>query len=210
MDAFPKMVNWIMKQERGKANHTRYLHIISDTARVRKDPKPFMEALARMMSCLHLESWLNTTCDPMNYVYKKYCPRLDIRLDGEDAKLAGTSRLLFTSHANTVWSCYDLDAPEDHVAYNEALTFPMYYIVEFLARRRKNAGRKALDFMNMYPTVPEETGLVEVAIEETQNFTDQQIQENDEKFKALDLDWTATNNVDAVLETLYNIIKKKG
>lgn len=69
----------------------------------------------------------------------------------------------------------------------------MYYIIEFLARRRAKAASK-VDFMNMYPTVPEEHGVLKMA-QQSQPSEDM-LKDEYEKFMKLGLDLVPTNNID--------------
>lgn len=131
---------------------------------------------------------------------------MKVVLDGDDAAAAGASELVFTSNANTTWMCFDLDADVEKLKFSEDFTIPMYYIIEFLARRR--AASAGLDFMNMYPTVPEEQGVFKLAISGSQP-EEALMKAEYEKFSSLGLDLAPTTIVDQVLERLYNTISQK-
>lgn len=205
-DTLPKLSNWAVECHKHQQDHCKFLHVVPDSAELTADPTKFIEALERMMLHLKLTSWLSTACDPMNYVYQKYNPRMKVVLDGDDAAAAGASELVFTSNANTTWMCFDLDADVEKLKFSEDFTIPMYYIIEFLARRR--AASDGLDFMNMYPTVPEEQGVFKLAISGSQP-EESLMKAEYEKFSSLGLDLAPTTIVDQVLERLYNTISQK-
>ena len=206
VDTLPKMFNWTIQLQKGQKDRQRFLHVVPDSIELLSDPTKLIDAVESMMQHLKLESWLSTACDSMNYVYQKYNPLMKVLLDGDDAVAAGTSQIVFTSHANTSWTCFDLDADIEKLKFNELFTVPMYYIIEFLARRR--ATSDGLDFMNMYPTVAEEQGVFKTVYAGTKP-SDDMLKEEYEKFNNLGLDLTPTSNVDQVLERLYGIISPK-
>lgn len=65
----PKLSNWTVEEQKNKQERHKFLHVVPDGIELVSDPSKFIEALERMMQHLKLQSWLSTTCDPMNYVY---------------------------------------------------------------------------------------------------------------------------------------------
>lgn len=203
----PKMINYILAEEKSRKPDNRYLHILLDSVKIKKDPLIFINLLDNVLEKLHMTSWLSTVCDPMNYVYKKYNPRVQIDLDDECKNMLKVDKLLFTSHSNTYWMCFDLNADDECIKFNESFEIPMYYTIEFLARRKANA--QPLDFMNMYLTIEEEQNLFDVE-QISEKYSDEQFKSENDIFKDLKLDITPTNMIDTVLENLYNVLNNKG
>jgi hypothetical protein len=148
-DTVPKIRNWInahFKQQ----EFSGMLHVLEDTTCILKDPKQFMDDIENAMDILDYDVWLSTSCDPCNFVYRKYNPRLDIVLDrAELFKLGLGTRILFTSHSNLQWVVYNFaKAPDSLLHLDEQFTVPMYYIIEFLARRRNTKQDGQSYFMN--------------------------------------------------------------
>lgn len=102
--------------------------------------------------------------------------------------------------------CFDLDADIEKLKFSEEFTVPMYYIIEFLARRR--ASSDGLDFMNMYPTVLEEQNVLK-SLDADAKPDDEVMKAEYEKFSSLGLDLAPTSNIDQVLERLYSIVSPK-
>ena len=134
-----------------------FLHVIEDEVEIFADTKPFLDEIERMMKVFRLKSWLNTSCDGCNFIYAKYNPRLWIKVDEEEAMKLYDKTIAWCSNANTAWICYDLDTAQfEDVRFEERFDFPMYFIIEFLARRRNTKRQGELCYMNYYPSVPEE------------------------------------------------------
>lgn len=136
-DNVPKIRNWINTYFKAN-NFTGILHILEDNTTVLKDPTEFMLDLENIMDTFDYDVWFSTVCDKCNYLYAKYNPRLAIELDKpEYSKFNFSKKLLFTSHSNTQWIAYNFaKVPDDLLKFNEKFSIPMYYIIEFLARRR--------------------------------------------------------------------------
>lgn len=126
------------------------LHVLEDTTCIMSSPKQFIDDIEHAMDVLDYDVWLSTTCDPCNYVYKKFNPRLSVAMDrAELFKLGLGTQILLTSHSNLQWVVYNFaKAPDDLLRFDERFTVPMYYIIEFLARRRNTKQDGQLYFMN--------------------------------------------------------------
>lgn len=66
---------------------------------------------------------------------------------------------MFCSHSNIQWNVYNLEKADDNeLFFDEKLTIDMFFIIEFLARRR-NSHPGSLYYMNQYVTCASEQGL---------------------------------------------------
>ena len=220
-ETFPSDCNTIAKQHNYIysffKNHNvlnfGFLHVIEGNVEIKKDINMFLDDIESMMKMFNLSTWFNTVCDGMNYVYSKYNPRIHINVDDPKYLPLGLQQISFTSHANTQWVCYDLDRCNDFNAkFDEHFTIPMFIIIEFFARRRSlNKDNNSLDFMNMYPTVESEKGAFEISkdFKDTTKPDQQKLKEEDELFKRMGIDFSPTNSIDLVLETLYKIFNER-
>ena len=189
-----------------------YLHVIEDHVNILKDPRDFLDSIEKMMDVLDYDVWLNTSCDPCNYVYQKFNPRIAIDLDREDIKNLGlSSKIMFTSHSNTAWMCYNFSkASDDLLKFNESFGIPMFMIIEFLARRRNSKRSDQLYWMNMYATIPEEVGVFKIDPESNeQPISQEKMAEEDAIFKKLEVNYAPDNNIDEILENLWGKLKSK-
>ena len=103
------------------------------------------------MDVLDYSIYFSTVTDGCNYVYKKFNPRLTITMDDDatKSKLHLPSTISFTSHSNTCWTIYDFNKmPSGPQHYEEKFSIAMYYIIEYLARRRATKKDGQLYFMN--------------------------------------------------------------
>lgn len=191
---------------------TGYLHVLEDVVELKNDPKKFLFAIERMMDVLDYDVWLDASCDPCNYVYAKFNPRLSVDLDREELKkLELSEKILFTSHSNTAWMCYDFSkVGNDLLKFDESFDIPMFMIIEFLARRRNTRRPDQLYRMNMYMTVPEEIGVFSVSSPSAgEDPKPEKMAEEDQLFKALGVNFAPDNNIDEVLECLWSKLKTK-
>lgn len=189
-----------------------YLHVLEDVVEIKKDFNPFLDALETMMDVLDYDVWFNTICDPCNYVYSKFNPRISIDLDVDEPKKLGLSRnILFTSHSNTAWICYNFSKIDDNLLkFNESFTIPMFMIIEFLARRRNSRRTDQLYRMNMYMSIPEEIGVFETSFSSTgEKINPEKMAEEDKIFKSLNINFAPDNNIDELLECFWSKLKNK-
>ena len=211
-DTEPKLRNWINGEFCGGGV---FLHVVKSGVEILPGVADFVPALERAMRALDYPVWLSTATDGCNYVYSKYNPRVRIRLDRPECQKIGLEgELYFTSHSNTQWVAYDMDGIEDRdlLRFDERFTIAMFYIIEFLARRKKIGGDGSLFFMNQYLTVGEETAAFRnfAGDGEADGGPDQaKMREEDAAFKALGADYSPDNNIDVVLETLWKKILSK-
>jgi hypothetical protein len=192
-------------------NFNGYLHVLEDIVELKNDPKNFLTALEKMMSIFDYDVWLDTSCDPCNYIYAKFNPRLSIDLDREDVKNLGLSnKILFTSHSNTAWMCYDFSkVSDDLLKFNENFDIPMFMIIEYLARRRNTRRPDQIYRMNMYMTVPEEIGVFNTSTSDVNEPTQEKMSKEDQIFRSLAINFAPDNNIDELLECVWNKLKNK-
>ena len=209
-DSIAKMHNFIVKDQHSK-NFAGMLHVIEDNVAIEQDPTQFISDIHKMMQSIDLNVWLNTVCDGMNYVYSKYNPRMVVEFDEDRWNVFGIDGMVFTSHANVAWTIYNMaNYTEPEFLFDEQFTARMFMIIEFLARRKAiNAGKDSLCLMNMYPTVKSENGVFRLGTQYDEKVPDNIMQEENEKFTAMNLNILPDNLIDNVLESLYNIFKKK-
>lgn len=191
-------------------NTTNYLHILAENIDILKDPMDFINDIEYMMNLLDLNSWFGTVCDPCNFIYSKYNPRLRLHLDAEYCKDLKIKQLLFTSHANTYWTIYNINKATDYELYlDESFSIAMFYIIKFLAERRNRKPNGKLYYMNQYPTVESEYNVYSAKdFNNKRNDTEQQMKQEDELFKSMNIDYSPDNNIDKILEDLHNLLNK--
>ena len=210
VDTIAKKKNFIIDWFE-KTAQDGFLHIIEDSVELLLDPTQFINSVQNAMDVLDYASWFSTTSDRCNYVFKKFCPRIEVAMDNVEVgdKLGLKSSLMFTSHANLAWTIYRLGNGVDHIQrFNELFQVGMFTIIEYFARRRRDKQDGQLFFMNQYMTVKEEIGMMTIHALPT-NETREMIQAEDSLFKSLEIEFSPDNNVDVVLETLFAKIKQK-
>lgn len=124
--------------------------MLEDSTELLKIPTGFICDIEHTMDVLDYHVWFSTVCDNCNYLYAKYNPRLAVVMDKvEYLPLGLGNKLLFTSHSNTQWIVYDFaKVPDDLLKFDEDFTIAMYYIIEYLARRRNTKAKNSVYFMN--------------------------------------------------------------
>lgn len=189
-----------------------FLHVIQANTKIAKDPAEFFSQIENMMSKLDYSVWFNTVTDPFNYVYNKYVPRLKIKMDipGSE-KLGMGEQLNVTSHSNTQYVIYDFSkVSDDLLKFNEFFSIPMYYIIEFLARRRNTKTDKQLYYMNSYFSVESEKGMFKIVPKVKCNDEDptKEIAEKENSYyMSLKVDNHPDNNIDQLLELLIEKVR---
>lgn len=204
IDTEPKARNFInayYKTDPLHSDSTSFLHVILDATALLKDPSAFIEQIEKTMAAADYNVWFSTCTDSCNYVYHKYNPRLQINLDTPAAQaLCIGEHLNYTSHSNTHWIVYDMDKVQDQLLrFDEDFTIPMFWIIEFLARRRSTKKQGQLFYMNQYLSVQEELGTFK-QLNVDNNISQKTMQEEDTKFKAKCINFAPDNNIDMVLE----------
>lgn len=200
-----KTKNHVFKYFKEKNNNFKYLHLFEDSIEIINDMTKFFDDIEEMMLKLGLNSWFNTRCDPCNYVMTKYDPRIRVVIDNEKLALIYDKTIYWTSHANTLYSIYDLENISlDQMLFDERFSIPMFYIIKKFADRRNDVN-DPFPFMNFYPTIDEEGHLFKVNNEDDKNNKDKNISQDtfrkeNELFKTLNIDYHPDVNVEAVLD----------
>ena len=209
-DTRPKVKNFVLKSYKS-AGFNGKLHLLEDNIELKADKAKVAQMVAdveHMMDIYGLHNWMGTVTDSCNYVFSKYNPRLNIVIDRDEFKKAGIQEAIFCSHSNVQWMAYSLpEADDNELFFNEQFTIDMFWIIEFLARRR-NTHPGSLYFMNQYYTCKSEYGVYGFKQNQARRQDDpedlkKRMQEEDKIFKCLGVNYTPDNNIDRVLETLY-------
>lgn len=228
---FPEEVNTEVKSKNyvidyyKKSGFNGKLHVICHHIEILKDPIQFMNDIENLMDVLDINSWFGTVTDTCNYLYKKYMPRLRVPIDPEmkgwKEKLK-VDEVLFCSHSNVQWMIFNIGkGDENELHFNDEFTVPMFWIIEYLARRR-NTHPDSMYFMNEYITCPSEKGVYKNldncfnssdespnAKQEQMKKENEEMRADDEKFRAMKVDHHPDNNLDIVLERTYLKLKSK-
>ena len=208
LDTQPKVRNFVNKTIKS-SGFKGALHVIEDGTKLNKDPNAFLFQLERMMDVLDYNVWLNTACDPCNFVYHKYCPRAYVNIDEYPYTQLGISQIAVTSHSNTSWVAYNfVKATDSELHFDEDFSIPMYYIIEFLARRKKEGRADQLYFMNQYLTVGNEFGVFEKCVKD-QKLDEKLLEKEGAIFSAKNIKHTADVNLDQVMSRLYEKLEQK-
>lgn len=215
---FPDMCDSVSKQKNfiidwcKSQNFNGFLHIVEDDISFNERSKPYMQKLESTMEALDYDVHFSTTTDKCNYIFSKYCPRLTIKIDDEEIrqKLDLPEQICFTSHSNVSYITYNfgklLDCPPK---FDERFTIGMFYIIEFLARRKNTKNDDQLYFMNQYLSIADEIGAYDILYDHNKKIDDSIMRKENELFKSLNINYAPDNNLDIVLDTLYNKIKSK-
>ena len=203
----PKIKNFAMKTlfDRGEKG---FIHLLEETIEILKSPEHFMNSLELMMKNLNLYSWFQTRKDECNYVLTKYNPKLKIEIDIPELKEKYDETIYFTPFSNPLWAIYDYSkATFETIKYDEDYTIPMYYIIDYLARKR-NRGE---GFMNCYPTIEAENGIFTTKdIPNKEDPTKNQLQMKVEEltFKKKRVDFKPDNDIEKVMAWTFNTLKE--
>lgn len=209
-DTRPKAKNFVIKYFKNN-NYDGILHVIEDIIEILHDPTKFINDIENMMDVYGLNNWFSTMTDGCNYVYSKYTPRLNIVIDKPEYQKLNINNAVFCSHSNTQWIVYNLGKADDNELYFiEDFKIDMFWIIEFLARRR-NTHPNSLYYMNQYYTCASENGLFRLKSTCKRDNFDQKplMAEEDQKFKSMNINYAPDNNIDAVLEKLYATLNDK-
>lgn len=212
-DTMPKQKNFILDYAKSK-DFRGFLHIIESSIQIDKDPLPYIQSIENTMDVLDYSVYFSVVTDPCNYVFKKFDPRLSLVIDDEamKSKLGLPDQIFFTSHSNTAWVIYDFnrigDAPQK---FDERFSIAMYYIVEFLARRKATRNDGQLYYMNQYIGIPDEIGVFHQVQANAggKDIDNAKMANENAIFKSLNVDVTPDNNIDMVLDQLYTLLKRK-
>lgn len=186
-----------------------FLHVLSRTTKILKDPATFIDSVERMMKALGNKTWFSCTSDMVNYVYGRFYPRFDIQVDDQQVKNSPFKNVMLCSNANTEWTIFDMEGLTDEESMlDEAFTIPMYYIIEFLARRRNNKKPGEFYYMNLYPTINEEIGVFKHENEPEDKKSDaiQTMKSEGAVFQSKGINHTADGDVVRATEDLRNLL----
>jgi hypothetical protein len=185
-----------------------FVHVIEDDVKIIGDTNAFLVEIEKMMTALNLKSWFNTSCDIVNYVYQKYNPRFYITIDEKQFMLKYDKTIAWCSNANTVWICYDMDKiVYDDIRFEEKFTVPVYYIIEFLARRRNSKKPGELYYMNLYPSVPEELKVFTLDSSVTKQSHDEEyVKKENEIFNTMNINYVADNDINIIMEDIMKVL----
>lgn len=195
-----------------KLNFKGFLHVISKNVIFKSKISEYVCQLEKAMDILDYSVHFSTVTDQCNYVYSVYNPRLQIHIDDEKyARLQLPESLMFTSHSNVAYVTYDFSKiPDDLLKFNDQFSIAMFYIIEFLARRRNTKAANQLYYMNMYMAVPLEKEAIQNNPKIKNNDVSQDVfKKEDELFKSLKIDFSPDNNIDKTLEQLYKTLEAK-
>ena len=169
----------------------------------------FVSEIETMMAKLNVTSWFQTREDECNYVYSKYNPLFRVVVDEPECRKKYDKTICFTTHCNPLWAIYDFSKDETYedFAYDSQFKVPMFYIIDYLARRRL-AGK---GFMNAYPTIDDEEKVFTVSKEKiVPPFNIQQQMEVDKfKFDMKKLNTERSLNLDEMLNWVVSNLKEK-
>ena len=200
-DKRSKMRNFIVKTVKN-SGFLGFLHVSEESVKLKADPTAFFDDVEALMSAFGLKSWFNTALDGCNYVFTKYVPRFSIDVDVGNAPISGKT-VHWCSNANTEWTVFDLNgATDEDLMLNESFGIAMYYIIEFLARRRNRKSPGDLHYMNMYPGLDSE--LPVLGRVDTGNVSDknEDFQKEDAVFRELKVDNHPDMDIDAVIRDM--------
>lgn len=188
-----------------------FLHVVESPVQLLKDPAAYLIEQERCMDVLDYDVYFSTTSDGCNYVYSKFNPRVTIQLDSPDFKTLNMPQSIsFTSHSNTIWVTYNFAKITDELLkFDERFNIPMYFIIEFLARRRNTKPIGSLYLMNQYLSIPSEVGVFTQDQESHQRNQSDDMQKEDMIFKTLNLNFVPDNNIDQLLVDVINKLKSK-
>lgn len=201
-------INSFFKQQ----NFEGFLHVLEDNVQLKQDPTNYMNVLEHCMDVLDYDVYFSTTSDGCNYVYSKFNPRVRIQLDSPAfSSLNLPQNISFTSHSNTAWVTYNFKKiDEDLLKFNENFDIPMYFIIEFLARRRNTKKPGSLYLMNQYLSISQEVGVFEtINLNISNQNIQQQMAKEDAIFKSMNLNFVPDNNIDQLLVDVINKLKSK-
>lgn len=208
IDTEPKARNFINKFFKD-ASYNNFLHVILDTTVIKTNPSIFIDDIESMMTFFDYNVWFSTITDQCNYLYNKYIPRVSIKLDRPEYYECKSKIINFTSHSNTNWIIYDMSKQLDDLLYfDEQYTIAMYWIIEFLARRRNTKSANKLYYMNQYMTVESEISTFDkIIVDDNIDLNIQKIENT--TFKEHNINFSPDNNIDDLLINFWNVAKDK-
>ena len=206
VDSESKMRNFVTETFYSAKIKT-FLHVVSDALPIKNEKLDlFVPAIEEMMRKFKQISWFSTRSDPCNYVFEKYNPKYKVEIDKPNSE--NYNRMVyFTAFANTAWTIFDYSVVSDldMVKLNDSFRIPMFYIVEYLSRRRKYQTA----FMNAYPTVDEERWVfdpssmfVQKLEPEKEKFGREDYEKENKLFMEMKVDFEPLTNVEKIFEMI--------
>ena len=209
-DTLPKQKNFIIKWLE-QYNFRGFLHMLESSVKFNSRSRDYIEKLETTMDILDYDIHFSTATDRCNYVFSKFCPRLELVVDDEHySQLRLPGKICFTSHSNVSYVTFNFNKLNGNVPkFDERFSVGMFFIIEYLARRRAEKRDDQLYYMNQYLSIGDEIGGYSV-IDTPQRENDTNAMQSENKlFKSLNIDYAPDNNIDIVLGAFYSKIKSK-
>lgn len=199
--------NYVYKYVKEKYTEPNtYLYMIEDSVQILKNPQEFFDSVEDLMEIFDLDVWFNTYLDICNRIFSKFQGRSNITIDKEHYGVQ--KKIILTSHCNPTVSVYALDRVKYETLFDEDFTIPMYFILEFLGRRKKDAVHP-LVFLNNYITIPEEIGVFKEENFKTDPINrDVQMAEH-KRFMDMKLNMEPDNDLDKILDKFTDFLLEK-
>ena len=94
--------------------------------------------------------------------------------------------------------------------YDEKFSIAMFFIIEYLARRKATKAASQLYLMNQYLSISTEVGTYHtIDIGVNQQLDPNTMKLEDAVFKSMNVDYAPDNNIDQVLDMFYAKLKEK-
>ena len=200
-DKKPKMRNFIIRTVKN-SGFNGFLHVAEDSVALKTDPKMFFDEVELMMKTFGLKSWFNTALDGCNYVLSQYNPRFSVTVDVENTPLSGKT-IHWCSNANTEWTVFDLEgATDDDLMLNESFGIAMYFIIEFLARRRNRKSPGELHYMNMYPGLDSELPVLQTVPSNPDENHKEDFKAEDQIFREMKVDNRPDMEIEGIIRDM--------
>lgn len=186
-------------------NETRFLHVLEDTTSILADPTSFISDITEMMDVLDNNVWFNTICDSCNYIFQKYVPRSNVKCDLSEYKDVYDKTIHMCSNANTQWTIYNMSNYNDEeYLLDEDFDVPMFFIVEYMARRRNLFPSKYM--MNLYPTVESEKNVFKT-IKDPEEKANYNVKSESEIFNSKKIDHHPDSLIEPFLDRFLERLK---
>lgn len=158
----PKCHNFAVNYIKNVLKLSGYLYVFSDIIQITDKTKFefFLPEIEELMDKFELDTWFNTVTDKANYVFSKYDPRLRVDIDEPALSSIYDKTILWATCANNNLICFNLDKVSlEQMQFDPEFSIAMFYILEYVARRRHNAS-DSWPFINFYPTLESELGII--------------------------------------------------
>lgn len=166
----PICYNFASKYLKETLGISGYLYLFRDTIGINDKDKfeAFMPELEEMLDKLELDTWFNTTTDMANYVFSRYDPRIRTLIDEPKYAAVYNKSIYWAMCANENLICFNMDKVTlDQMLFSEDFSVGMFYILEYISRRRFNEN-DSWPFINFYPTLQSEIGIISYVLNDTQ------------------------------------------